>query len=722
MKLEFTQAELADFREALSTEWLETNGLGGYASSTILNCHSRKYHGLLVTRLPRPSGCFVLVSALEDAVETAAGRALPLASHEYCGNTIHPDGHVRQTRFEQELMPTFTYGCGDFTVTRRIQMIQGRDLTLLRYDLTGTPPGGGATLAFRPLLAFRDIHHITRANGTLDGAITLLPDGFSIAPYAALPRLHLQTTPPPACTPEPAWYYKFFYATDARYGLEHAEDLFTPALVRLPLAAGTPVYIALATGPVSEPLAELWAAEEQRRRRAATADLARLPDGAGLDEPAVRLELSLHRAARQFMLRLPSGGAALHAGYHWFGPWGRDTLIALPGIAFLNGEREFGAEILKSLARLEKEGLLPNFINPDGSTAYTAVDPSLWFFWAVQQYLAGGGSLETVRREFWPTMLAILRNFQRGTRSGLLVDVENGLLRAGAPALAVTWMDAQVGGRPIVPRWGYMVEINALWYNALCFVEDLAHRHFRETLEGVLDSDASIRVRHAFVQKFWKTDGSGLYDFVNESTQDGSLRPNALLAVSLPHSPLSTEQQKVVLAGIRRELFTPFGLRSLTPADLRYRGVCQGESWVRELAYHQGSVWPWFLPHFAEALFRVEGRTPETEALFQPVIAAFVQHLRIGGVGSISEVFDGDEPHTQRGAISQAWNVAELLRLLHLLTRPAAPAAPSQAETAEAAPAPTPAPAPKRPRQTAAKPRTAKAAPAKPRGRRPAAG
>jgi predicted glycogen debranching enzyme len=383
------------------------------------------------------------------------------------------------------------------------------------------------------------------------------------------------------------------------------------------------------------------------------------------DERRTRLYRNLRRTARQFQIELPGGVAAIHAGYHWFGPWGRDTLIALPGLVFQSGDLELGVRILKAFAHFEKKGLLPNFINADGSGAYTAADPSLWFFWTVQQYLKFGGSLETVRREFWPTMLSILRHFIRGTENGIVVDLD-GLVRAGSPATAVTWMDAQVGGRPIIPRWGYMVEINALWYNTVCFTLELARKKFSEYVEE-LDSDYGTRVQHAFVQKFWLADQKLLLDSANEYCSDSSLRPNVIFAVSLPYSPLNQAQQRAVVQAVRRELFTPYGLRSLTPNDMRYHGICQGENWVRELAYHQGSVWPWFLAHFAEALFRAEGRTKENKALFAGVVDAFEHHLHEAGVGSVSEVFDGDAPHLPRGAISQAWNVAEVLRLLTLL-------------------------------------------------------
>ncbi|MFA5203946.1 MAG: amylo-alpha-1,6-glucosidase [Lentisphaeria bacterium] len=660
MEIRFHRDQCRELREACGREWLDTNGVGGYASGTICNCHTRKYHGLLAANLAQPPGTFLLLSHFEDWLE-AGGERHYLVTHQY-GDAVSPDGYLRQELFEQGLCPRFRYQCGAFTVSRRVMMVQGRNQVLVRYDLEDGPPEEGAELWLRPLLAYRNIHAVAAANPKLDGRTVPLGDGFSITPYSGLPSLCVQAQPAPAFTAQPCWYYRFHYEADAERGFEHHEDLYTPGVLRVPLKPGRPVIVSAGLEPVRDP-ALVWEQEEERRRLRQQAVDREAADIAS--EPAQRLHASLHRAATQFLINLPGDGPALHAGYHWFGPWGRDTLIALPGLTFHGGDLEQGARILKNVARLERHGLLPNFLNPDGTGAYTAADPSLWFFWCVQQYLASGGNVETVRRDYWPAMLAIIRHFQEGTHNGIQVD-GTGLVRAGTPSTAVTWMDAQVGGRPIIPRWGYMVEINALWYNAVSFALDLSRRVFQECVE-TLDADYGTRIQCAFQRKFWIKEENWLYDTVNEAGNDNAVRPNQLLAVSLPFSPLTKEQQKAVVRRCRDELFTPFGLRSLSAEDLRYRGICQGENWVRELAYHQGSVWPWLLCHFAEALFKAEGRTAKNRALFNPVIIAFDKHLHDAGVGSVSEVFDGDAPHLPRGAISQAWNVAGLLRLLHVL-------------------------------------------------------
>jgi len=659
MKITFHQLDISDLHESLGREWLETNGRGGYASGTIANCRSRKYHGLLVADLADPPGCYVLLAHLDDWVESG-GRNFPLVTHQY-GDTFSPDGHTRQLRFEQEFCPAFVYQCGELTVTRRIMMLQGEDTVLIRYDAEG--PANGAVLRIRPLLAFRHIHQVIRANGKIRGQTDSLPNGFSIRPYDGMPTLAVQTNVKSGFTPQPLWYFNFKYAADAERGFEHTEDLFSPGIVEVKIRTGQPVILAVSTRPATRGIVRSWQQEENRRQAAVATSTGIQPRA--LDETQARLFAALRRAAGQFLITLPDGTSAVHAGYHWFGPWGRDTLLALPGLVFQAGELDLGVRILKGFVRHEKGGMLPNFINPDGTGAYTAVDPSLWLFWTVQQYLAAGGDPEIVRRDFWPTLLAIIRHFIKGTPEGVLVD-QAGLLRAGTPSSAVTWMNAQVGGRPVIPRWGYMVEINALWYNAVCFAQELALDRFNDRLDE-LDVDFAPRLAEAFVGKFWVNDQQALLDTVNEYCSDASLRPNAIFAVSLPYSPLSKAQQRAIVGAIRRELFTPYGLRSLTQNDIRYYGVCQGENWVRELAYHQGSVWPWFLAHFAEALFRAEGRTRENRALFAPVAGAFEKHLREAGVGSISELFDGDPPHAPRGAIAQAWNVGEVLRLLHLL-------------------------------------------------------
>ena len=647
---------------ALRKEWLDTNGIGGYASGTVAGCHTRKYHGLLVADLAAPAGTFVLVSQAEDWLVGRGGRRQFLVTHEYPG-TYHPHGHRRVHRFEAGLTPSFTFRCDAMWVTRRLLMPQGENTTLLRYELRGRC--AEATICIRPLLAFRDVHCLTHENPHVDPGTEPLANGFSTRPYEGMPRLFIWTDLASDFTPEFLWYRDVLYERDARRGLEHREDLFTPGVLSVRLAPGGALMVAFSAEEPHEDLSETWRREEERRREQARA----------VDRMAPRrmrggsrmLYRRLVRTSRQFLVRCRGVGPTVHAGYHWFAPWGRDTLIALPGVAFLTGLHDFGVDVLRSCASLEQRGLLPNFVKPDGTAVYTAADPSLWFFWTVQQYLKSGGLLETVHADFWPTMLSILSHYRAGTDNRIHTDA-SGLLRAGGPGTPVTWMDAQIGGRAVIPRWGYAVEICALWYNALCFSAELAER-FGEPLAWLTD-DFRESVREAFTDTFWLPGRQVLLDRANEYQVDDAVRVNQILAASLPYSVLTPEQQRSVVEVVHEELFTPYGLRSLTPEDIRYRPTCQGDQWLRDLGYHQGSVWPWLMAHFADAYIRVHGRGRGSLRLFEPVIDALGAHLLEHGLGSISEVFDGDPPHAARGAISQAWHVGECIRLLHVLYSP----------------------------------------------------
>ncbi len=674
MEITVTAPDCFQLPQALEREWLIVNGCGGYASGTVSGCHTRKHHGLLAANLEFPPGVFVLLSQIEDWLETDGDR-WDLAVHEY-PEVFFPKGHLNLVRFELRPCPAFHYACGDIAVTRRFLMIHRENTLLVRYDLDGGPEAG-STLCVRPQFAYRDANGITRANGECRLEADRTRNGFHIEPYPGMPGLYAVSNLRNSWQAEPTWFYNVRYRRDAARGFEHEEDLFSPGVLRFRLRPGRTLLIAFTTEakpPAPTRLKALWTREIERAgsrlppRRKQPAPAADSP-AASLAARAEQLFAALEPAAEQFLVHLPGAGPAVHAGYHWFGPWGRDSLIALPGLAFIRNRLDFGRQILQRWARLEWRGLLPNFINPDGTPAYTAADPALWFFWSVQQYLEAGGELETVERHFWPAMRSILEHYRRGTENQISAASSTGLLRCGLPGMATTWMDSQIGGRPVVPRWGYVVEINALWYNAVCFGIELAGR-LNQPLPG-LDPAFRERLKEAFVRTFWIEDLAILLDTANEFYQDVTVRPNQIFAVSLPYSPLTDEQQKSVVETVREELFTPRGLRTLTPNDLRYRPLCLGDHWVRELAYHQGAVRPWLLAHFADAWFRTHGENPaETRALFQPVLESFAEHVRSeAGLGTISEIFDGDPPYTPRGAIAQAWNVGELLRLLDRLRR-----------------------------------------------------
>jgi len=387
---------------------------------------------------------------------------------------------------------------------------------------------------------------------------------------------------------------------------------------------------------------------------------------AGEERQLIRLLL---QAGRRFLIRIPSGRPAVIAGYHWFGEWGRDTLISLPGLTFCSGRSGEGLEILIRLARFERHGLLPNiFAEGAGDHAFNTVDAPLWYFWAVQQLLRHDHSTRTktaVEKSLWPVLKDILRQFLHGTLFNIYMD-DNGLLHAGAGDRALTWMDACVDNHPVTPRHGYPVEINALWYNAVCFAAELARQnggdrefHFDELIP---------RIRRSFRETFWSPEDACLGDVFHQGFLDRSIRPNQLFAVSLPYSPLETEQGRLIVAKVQSELLTPVGIRTLSPRDERYRGRYEGPPAVRDGAYHQGTVWPWLLGPFGEAWLRVAAdREAAKESLRAYLFAFLNRHFREAGIGCVSEVFDGDPPHRPGGCIAQAWSTAELIRLYSLL-------------------------------------------------------
>ncbi len=448
---------------------------------------------------------------------------------------------------------------------------------------------------------------------------------------------------------------------------------------------GKTIIVSASPVPFYGRLRKKWDDEERRRRKLAEKDgvIAGTLSRAASEFPAgdrteagatispdaretpdlIRL---LFRAGRQFPVRIPEGRPAVIAGYPWFGEWGRDTLISLPGLAFCSGRIREGTDILMHLTKFERQGLLPNvFSEEDTHHAYNTVDAPLWYFWAVQQFLQYTDGNETiVAKSIWPALKNILRQFLHGTIFNIYMN-DNGLLHAGAEGRALTWMDACIDNRPVTPRYGYPVEINALWYNAVSFAAELADRFG----DGEFYFPALIpRIRQSFQKTFWIEAGGYLGDVYHSGYLDRSVRPNQLFAVSLPYSPLDTHQGRRVINKVRDELLTPVGLRTLSPRDPEYRGCCEGPPAARDGAYHEGTVWPWLLGHYGEAWLKVAADREEAKTSLRLYLRTFLRrHFREAGVGCVSEIFDGDAPHRPGGCISQAWSVAELIRLYTLI-------------------------------------------------------
>ena len=671
-------------------EWLESDGQGGYASSTLENCHTRRYHGLMVVNLPAPAGRYVLFSKVEDSLSVNGGEYF-FTSHRYPG-VLFPPAPPLLKEFLLDICPCFIYRAGEIGMKKSVILLKGRDTLLIRYDLTHGPARG--VLRLKPFLAFRNYHAIAHQNPYLRSRTEMIENGFMIEPYTGMPPLFVHTSTVSRFIPSPLWYNRFEYAEERARGFDWQEDLFLPGILETEIEAGGSLILMVSIGHSGKGLLmygeaapslhrrqttdgggaagktvtgespfALWETEVARRQL--TAEDEKI--AGGFDDEDREALLALLRAGKQFLITTPSGGPSVIAGYHWFGSWGRDTLIALPGLTFCTGRIAEGIAILTEIGSHEREGLLPNFFSADGAPeAYNTVDSSLLYFWAVQELLRITGDTDLIRSRFWPVMKRIITRFVAGTRFSIGRDIR-GLLHAGEEGTALTWMDATVEGVPVTPRRGYAVEINALWYNALCFTRQLA-AEFNDP--GWSFDDPISLLRRSFRETFWIHEDGYLGDVFNEGIIDRAVRPNQIFAVSLPFSPLDPEEQVGVVRTVRDQLLTPCGIRTLSPADPAYRGRYRGDAEERDSSYHQGTAWPWLLGPFGEAALRVaENRELEKESLRRHIRIFLQTHLSEAGIGSVSEVFDGDPPHRPGGCIAQAWSVAELIRLYLLLRK-----------------------------------------------------
>jgi predicted glycogen debranching enzyme len=659
LRYKFDETYCLNLEKALRLEWLETNGLGSYASSTILSCNTRKYHGLLVANLKKPQGRHSLLSWLEDSI-LMKGKKFFLSCCQYPG-VFHPGEKHFLREFCLGYSPRFTYEADGFRLHKAIMMVYGEDRVLIRYDVEHCLFPG--IFRLKPFLAYRGFHALAKQNMYLHTKTTGIENGFKMEPYDGMPPIFIETTAKYEFYPSFVWHNNFEYQVEKERGFDWHEDLFCPGVFEIPVQKGSTVIFSASPEICRGGLEEIWTAEMTRRAGDASID-ERVAEKFETEGDKINVR-NLITSGQQFLIKTPSGRPAIVAGYHWFVDWGRDTLISLPGLTFCSGRIPEGIDILTSLGAHEKNGLLPNYFSDNETeSAYNTVDTSLWYFWAVQQMLKCTGDIETIRNQMWPVMKIILQAYMDGTVFNIRMS-KNGLLHAGDEDTQLTWMDATVEGKPVTPRWGYPVEINALWYNAICFAHELA--------QGFDDYKSFFHVlipeiKKSFVDTFWIEDGAYLGDVFCDGHLDRTIRPNQILAVSLPHSPLDLARQSAVVEKVRQHLLTSVGLRTLSPEDKNYKGRYEGNGPARDAAYHQGTVWPWLIAHFGEAYIRVAKDKAAAKAFLLNHIRSFIgRHMPEADVGSISEIFDGDPPHHPNGCISQAWSVAGLIRLYTLL-------------------------------------------------------
>ncbi len=641
-------------------EWLCTNGLGGFASGTIAGTLTRRYHGLLVAALTPPLGRTLVVAKLEENVAYDGGT-WALGANRWADGTLAPHGFRDLERFRLDgTTPVWTYACGDALLEKRVWMEPGANTTYIRYQLLRA--SSPLALALRALVNHRDYHATTHADGW-QMQVTTVEGGLRVRAFdGAAPLLML--APGAEAEAAHAWYRRFALPRERERGLDAEDDHLHAGTFRATLRAGEALTVVLSTEPAPSPDgAGAW-----NRRQAHEADLlarwTRNWPGAA-QAPAWIRQLVL--AADQFVARRPTAddpeGMTVIAGYHWFGDWGRDTMIALPGLALATGRPELAARVLRTFARFLDRGMLPNRFPDYGETPeYNTVDATLWWVEAIRATHAATGD-DGLLKALYPALESVVDWHRRGTRYGIGEDPVDGLLRAGEPGVQLTWMDARVGDWVVTPRIGKPVEINALWYNALRAMAGFARRLRRPAEAWDVAAD---RVRDGFA-RFWYERGGYCYDVLGgPDGHDPALRPNQIVAVALPESPLTPEQQRRVVDVCARHLLTSFGLRSLAPTDPAYCGWCTGGQYQRDGAYHRGTVWGWLLGPFALAHARAYGDPAAARTFLEPM----AHHLEDYGVGSIAEVFDGEAPFAPRACIAQAWSVAETLRAWQALSGP----------------------------------------------------
>jgi len=649
--IQFERETWSDLETALRREWLETNGLGGFASSTIVGLNTRRYHGLLVAATKPPVGRLVLLSKFEETL-WIDGSAFDLSANRYPG-IIHPQGFHYLKQFRLDPFPVFTYEVEGIEIEKSVFMIHGENSTVIHYQLTKNNRPGvpkNLRLEIRPLIAFRDYHGTTHENGAINPAVQERSRLASVSPYQGLPNLHLAHNAI-ELRKTGDWYRHFEYDAERERGLDCSEDLFNPFALcfDLRLRRLSSMIASTEQRDVTQAV-EYRLAEITRRRKALVAS--------PIEDDFAQ---SLADASDRYLVSRGDEKTVI-AGYHWFGDWGRDTMIALPGLTLPTGKHDVARSILRTFAKHVDQGMLPNRFPDAGETPeYNTVDAALWFFEAARAYLAYTSDLEFVRDELYPVFADIISWHARGTRYGIKVD-PGGLLASGELGVQLTWMDAKVDDWVVTPRRGKPVEIQALWYNALCIMEDLASR-FREEAARKRYRHMAAVAQWSFNRLFWNEKLGCLYDVVNGGPPDPSIRPNQIFAVSLPHSMLPRDRARSVVEKVEEHLLTPFGLRSLAPSDPQYRGSYTGSPADRDGAYHRGTVWAWLLGPFITAYTKVNGGSEEVRRQAQTWLSPLESHLAEAGLGHISEIFEGDAPHRPCGCIAQAWSVAEILRV-----------------------------------------------------------
>ena len=639
--IKFEKGQVVNLEYSLEREIIRTNRAGSYSLTTLVGCNTRKYHGLLICPVDEMGGeRFVLLSSLDVTVVNNE-KSFNIGIRKYKGDYFSPKGHKYVEDFDADDIPSRIYRVGGVMLKQESLFVHYEEQLLMRFTvLEASEP---MKLQFRPFLAFRNIHELTHANLTANTKVDFIENGVESRMYDRFPSLKMQFSTKVEFISVPDWYLGVDYIEEEKRGYEHSEDLFAPGFFELKAKKGDVIVFSASTK------AEKTSGLKQKFTKTVTAKI-----------PRDSFINCLRNAAQQFVEKR-GGKTLIIAGYPWFGAWGRDTFISLPGLALARHRLILYREVLDTQINKMRDGLFPNMGNA-GSPAFNSVDAPLWFFWAVQQYIDHGGTDGWER--YGAAAKSVLNAFKNGTAFNIHMR-ENGLVYADAPGKALTWMDAVVYGVPVTQRRGYAVEINALWYNAICFSLEMASvekdTKFIKEYKSLPDL-----IKKSFLDLFWDERIGYLADYIHDDEGKNTfVRPNMVIAVSLGYSMLDKLQMKSILDVADKELVTVRGLRTLSPGNKYYKGTCVGRQEERDMAYHQGTVWPWLYGPFCEGWLKVYGQQGVQKV--KKLIYGLEEVMSEHGISTISEIYDGDPPHSPRGTISQAWSVGEVLRIINVL-------------------------------------------------------
>lgn len=649
--------------DLLTKEWLLTNDRGSYASSTIIGCNTRRYHGLLVGSLNPPANRIMsLANCLEMVILN--GNIFNLSTFEF-NEKFAPSGFTFLKRFRRDVGVHFDYQLPYFKLTKSVYLLHDTDMVAMVYDFTTVRQP--LEFVVRPFVGLRDFHTLQKSYAHLssawldDGLLTRHDIPGSCELFLRCPSMNFEK--------DEQWWFNFTYRNDEQRGQDFTEDLWTPGFFKGTIETPARIVFWANLGISGKTVTELNMDIEAVREDLRNHQNSLIAAAGTADEKLQKLCL----AADQFITkRQPSEGresrTTILAGFPWFADWGRDAFITLPGLLLCPGRFEEAKSVLTTFAATVDEGMIPNRFDDYSDTAYfNSVDASLWFINAAFQYLNAAGDSETFIQQLLPVIRCIVDSYQRGSRFGIRADAD-GLITAGDEQTQLTWMDAKCDGVPVTARYGKAVEVNALWYNALCSLAQFYDRQ-GDAENAKHYHTMADKVKTSFCDLFWNKEAGYLYDCIlPDGSADASLRPNQIFAVSLPFSPLSPQQQKAVVDTVQKNLLTPFGLRTLNVQDSRYKGVYEGPQKERDQAYHQGTVWPYLIGPFVDSFLKVNGFSRRNKKKAAEFIKPLLRHLTEDGcLGQICEIFDGDAPHKPKGCMAQAWSVAELIRAYQLI-------------------------------------------------------